>query len=390
MRNFPNTMPEWQQVEENYNDLTRRGDVPFAEGMAPAEDMPEMTPRVSLPMQSQPQALDVAQETQAEIPENDMPTGDLPQLTRAQKLLEEYRSGLGRDREALKQARDDDRMLRIGGSIGDALATYLNAQNQMNVKAPGVQVQQGAGLGKVADLFARAPEVADDLKNRREDLIAEYRALAEENARNLQAKRVAAYEKQVENSIKKSNPQTKPTIGQQTLDREFAKDYNDWRTGGKADFEENKQIFEEAIGALESGNVSTGTLAGVGARTPGVRTETRELETRVRKALNSMLRATLGAQFTEKEGEKIFQQTFDPFASPDENVKNMRTELNKIQKRAQALEQQGQVFEEQGTLKGFQASQPRSLSQRDQQALDWANSNPDDPRAAAIKQRLGM
>jgi hypothetical protein len=29
------------------------------------------------------------------------------------------------------------------------------------------------------------------------------------------------------------------------------------------------------------------------------------------------------------------------------------------------------------------------LSQQDQQALDWADANPDDPRSAKIKQRLG-
>ena len=32
---------------------------------------------------------------------------------------------------------------------------------------------------------------------------------------------------------------------------------------------------------------------------------------------------------------------------------------------------------------------PRQMSQQDQQALEWANANPDDPRAAQIKQRLG-
>jgi hypothetical protein len=33
---------------------------------------------------------------------------------------------------------------------------------------------------------------------------------------------------------------------------------------------------------------------------------------------------------------------------------------------------------------------PASVSGVDKQALDWANSNPNDPRSAAIKQRLGV
>jgi hypothetical protein len=36
-----------------------------------------------------------------------------------------------------------------------------------------------------------------------------------------------------------------------------------------------------------------------------------------------------------------------------------------------------------------QGANQRQLSPQDQQALDWANENPDDPRSAQIKQRLG-
>ena len=34
--------------------------------------------------------------------------------------------------------------------------------------------------------------------------------------------------------------------------------------------------------------------------------------------------------------------------------------------------------------------EPRAMSSEDKQALDWANANPNDDRAAKIKQRLGM
>ena len=145
-----------------------------------------------------------------------------------------------------------------------------------------------------------------------------------------------------------------PSEGEKVLDREFAKEYNKWQTGGKADFVENKKIFDEAISALKKGKVSTGSLSGLGARTPLVRTDTRELESRVRKAINNMLKATLGAQFTEKEGERIFEQTFDPFASEETNIKNMQTELSKIENRAKFLEDQGKYFRKNKTLSGYE------------------------------------
>jgi hypothetical protein len=37
-----------------------------------------------------------------------------------------------------------------------------------------------------------------------------------------------------------------------------------------------------------------------------------------------------------------------------------------------------------------QATTPQVLTGQDRQALDWANANPSDPRAAAIKAKLGV
>lgn len=341
---------------------------------------------------------------QSQQPLNQMQENIAP-MSRSEALLAEYQKMLGKDQESLAEARKSDRMLKVGGALGDALATYLNARSQMNVKAPGVQVQQGAGLGKVADMFATAPEITSDIAARRQALLEQYKQLASgEEAkldRALKERQVAAYEAQTKaqarkaeaDAAKTTKSEEKPTIGEETLDREFAKKYNDWRTGGKADYEENKKIFDEAINALQTGKVSTGATSGIGSRIPGVRTDTRELETRVKKAVNGMLRATLGAQFTEEEGKRIFEQTFDPFASPEQNIKNMQTELNRIQKRANDIEQQGEYFTKQKTLSGFQPTTPtqtRELSPKDQQALDWASKNPNDPRAIQIMKRLGM
>lgn len=99
-------------------------------------------------------------------------------MSKSEALIAEYQKMLGKDQQSLEDARSRDRMLKVGGSIGDALATYLNAQGQINVKAPGVQVQQGAGLGKVADMFATAPEIQSDVKDKREALLKQYAELA--------------------------------------------------------------------------------------------------------------------------------------------------------------------------------------------------------------------
>jgi hypothetical protein len=105
------------------------------------------------------------------------PSPEAP-MSKSEALIAEYNKLLGKSEQDLAEARKRDRMLKIGGALGDALATYINAQGQMNVKAPGVQVQQGAGLGKIADMFATSPEIASDITTRREAMMKQYAELA--------------------------------------------------------------------------------------------------------------------------------------------------------------------------------------------------------------------
>lgn len=149
------------------------------------EQLAELTqpePVVEAPMQPVVKSAPIApKQNQSLTPAQDdllkPPAGDTP-LSKSEALIAEYNKMLGRDQEALAEARKTDRMLKVGGALGDALATYLNAKSQMNVKAPGVQVQQGAGLDKVAEMFATSPEIASDIAQRREALMKQYAELA--------------------------------------------------------------------------------------------------------------------------------------------------------------------------------------------------------------------
>jgi len=116
-------------------------------------------------------------EEASSIAQTQAPAIEVP-MSKSEALMAEYRKMMGEDQQKLEEARRQDRMLKVGGALGDALATYLNARGQMNVKAPAVQVQQGAGLGKIADMFATSPEVASDVAARREALMKQYAELA--------------------------------------------------------------------------------------------------------------------------------------------------------------------------------------------------------------------
>lgn len=118
-------------------------------------------------------------------------------LSKQEQLLQDYLALSGKDSEDLKKARETDRMLKMGGAIGDALATFINAKSQAKAKIPGVQVQQGAGLGKIADMFQTAPEVASDLAAKREALLNQYKqmALGERSKARMESEEKRAREK---------------------------------------------------------------------------------------------------------------------------------------------------------------------------------------------------
>jgi hypothetical protein len=241
---------------------------PMMSEMAPAdyENMqspvvPEMlysTPKLADALPAKPQQPEVPMLAEADT-QQQPPVPETP-MSKSEALIAEYQKMLGRDQQALEDARSRDRMLKVGGALGDALSTYLNAQSQMNVKAPGVQVQQGAGLGKVADMFATAPEIASDVAARRAAMLKQYSELAkgERSAadRTLRERQIAAYEAQTKAQAKKAEAETgrqesKERLAQEREDRLARSSQLNAARGLLKDDPRAKKALEQGM-ALES------------------------------------------------------------------------------------------------------------------------------------------
>jgi hypothetical protein len=76
--------------------------------------------------QSTPKKEDVSSAEDKNLP----PSPEAP-MSKSEALIAEYNKLLGKGEQDLAEARKRDRMLKVGGALGDALATYLNAQGQM-------------------------------------------------------------------------------------------------------------------------------------------------------------------------------------------------------------------------------------------------------------------
>lgn len=344
MKSFPKDMTDWQAIQDNYNAM-KDNSQPL---MVAPEDIIQPEP-VRQPAQIPPQEImeepGIVESQMANVSDEVTTEASAPEMTRAEQLWQEYSKLMGEDRKALAEARNRDRMLKLGAAAGDALATIVNARNQMNVAAPGVQVQQGAGLARIADIAARAPEIQSDLSERRADLLAQYRALAEGDSRDLQRRRIAAYERQVENAGKKAEGQTeapsfeekektKARIKEQFQVNKENRQLKEKLEPAISTVDEQIKNVKDALNILEKSNVGTGPIDQYIA---GVTPQGQLLK----KALGNIQLDTLVTKFqgmsraidTETD-RKFFQETQPSMSNFETTNKKM---LSDILKRLESL-----------------------------------------------------
>jgi hypothetical protein len=155
----------------------------------------------------------------------------------------------------------------------------------------------------------------------------------------------------------------KAGVGQQSLDRVFAKDYDDWTSVGSALADKNLQRLEDAKQTLMSGK--GGGLLGFSGKGAGWAPDFLKSNTAirvrddVRAAAQGALKATLGSQFTEKEGERIMDSAYNEKLSPEENVRKIDMAITELKTMKDAKNAKANFWEENnGTLEGYRAGMP--------------------------------
>lgn len=157
------------------------------------------------------------------------------------------------------------------------------------------------------------------------------------------------------------------TKGQEAADKAFGSDYNDYvGQGGAVGSQMNLSKLDNSINTIK--NLSKGSkLSQIAQRAAGVlpdkmrafiTPDTVRAEQDARANVLGILRQTLGAQFTEKEGERIFSQTFDPRLPAEINLDRITKLRDSLQGTAHAKEAAIRHFEKHGTLTGFTGQLP--------------------------------
>ncbi len=179
------------------------------------------------------------------------------------------------------------------------------------------------------------------------------------------------------------------TPGRKAADTTFGRDYVDFSTTGQPAAEKGLSALQGAREELRTkGKDLTGSLQGslpdslLSIYNP----EALAVKERIRGAVQNTLKATLGSAFTEAEGERIFNNAFNPRLSPEENINRLDRIIGELQAQKTSKENMGQYFEEKGTLTGYQ--QPRNSAPSGgprigeiEEGHRFKGGNPADPNA---------
>jgi len=122
------------------------------------------------------------------------------------------------------------------------------------------------------------------------------------------------------------------TVGQEKMLEETAKDLAPWGTGGKQQAEANLATYDDLIVGLTSGQITTRGFADLTPQALGIDDTIRQIVNptgqnavdNVRRVIFQGLKDTLGAQFTQKEAERLVAASYNPALPEEMNIQRLQ------------------------------------------------------------------
>ena len=154
------------------------------------------------------------------------------------------------------------------------------------------------------------------------------------------------------------------TGGWKKVNEKFGTEVNEWvLSGGFTGAQANLIKIDDAIQQLEKSKDDFFGLTGknVGVMPKGLRAffnpDSADLEDNIRSIVYESLRQTLGAQFAEREGEKLIQASFNSMLSEEKNIIRLKRMRAKILEMAKAKQKAYEYFQDNdGDMSGYSGS----------------------------------
>jgi hypothetical protein len=174
----------------------------------------------------------------------------------------------------------------------------------------------------------------------------------------------------------RNEPKLALTPGQKKVDQDFAKDYNDWTSGGAKNTQSEINKLKSVSANIKKGKVTTGGFTGMfGDRL----TSNDVLQTRsdIQSTVMNSLKSILGTAFTEKEGERVIRNTWNEADSTENNLERIDRLVADLENQARDKQEKASYYEQAGSsLQDFKHSGglSRDTMAGNSKTGDWGNN----------------
>jgi hypothetical protein len=152
------------------------------------------------------------------------------------------------------------------------------------------------------------------------------------------------------------------TVGEDEFDKTAAKELAAYTIGGGfSDVQKQLGQLGQVLTNLESSDDITGWFVGSLPESvaPIIAPQAVANRDLVEEVVQRNLRLILGAQFTEKEGERLIKRAYNPKLSEQENARRVANLIKQIHQAAKAKQDAADYFRENRTLRGWGGQLPR-------------------------------
>ncbi len=261
--------------------------------------------------------------------------------------------------------------LAQGQQSGNAALAAMLMGNDPSAEQAALSNPYSQGMALKYQMDQR--KTAQDFANQQQLKRMEIDAKASDPMRQLQREKLEAEIRSL------NNKPPKLSVGQEALDRNFAKVYSEDIAGGAlSDAVTQLETLEQLANKLEKPEGKNFTGPWLGLVPESVRAYTNpdsvDAQNQVANIVQRSLRPILGAQFTEKEGENLIKRAYNPQLDEKTNAARLRKLANVARKMAQQKLEAAKYWEENGTLTGFQGSASFSIADVEN-AIDAINTS---------------
>lgn len=148
------------------------------------------------------------------------------------------------------------------------------------------------------------------------------------------------------------------SVVEKGIDQEFSKIAVDYTTKGQAQIEANLENLIEKINILKEGEINV-SGPGIGLLPDSAKgiffPKAASFIGDIRDIVFQSLREKLGAQFTEREGDRLVAAAFNSYLDEDLNIARLERLYTTIVEAAKAKEEAISYFNENRTLKGYKS-----------------------------------